>query len=88
MQALPPALLLLGWRRARALRRVNSLLLIARIGVLIGMARAYPARPWTYWFSPLLDLPAALALWRSALRGRHTWRGRTYQRQKGLIVGV
>jgi hypothetical protein len=36
----------------------------------------------------VLDLPAALALWRSALRRNHTWRGRTYARQKGLIVAA
>jgi hypothetical protein len=33
-------------------------------------------RPWTYWLSPLADLPVALALFVSALRRRHTWRGR------------
>ena len=38
--------------------------------------------------SPVLDLPAAFALWRSALRRRHVWRGRTYARQKGLIVAL
>ena len=87
VQALPLPLLLLRWP-AGAPRRLNLLLLAVRAGMLVGMARAYPSRPPTYWFSPLLDFPAALALWRSALRRRHTWRGRTYQRQKGLIVAV
>ena len=87
VQALPLPLLLTRWP-VGAPRRLNLLLLAVRAGMLVGMARAYPSRSLTYWFSPLLDLPAALALWRSALRRRHTWRGRTYQRQKGLIVAV
>ena len=87
VQALPLPLLLTRWP-VGAPRRLNLLLLAVRAGMLLGMARAYPSRPPTYWFSPLLDLPAALALWHSALRRRHTWRGRTYQRQKGLIVAV
>ena len=77
VQALPLPLLLTRWP-VGAPRRLNLLLLAVRAGMLVGMARAYPSRPWTYWLSPLLDLPAALALWRSALRRRHTWRGRTY----------
>jgi len=67
-------LLLSGW------------LLINRIGVLVGVARAYPDKPWTYWFSPLADLPVVLQIIRSALRRRHTWRGRTYIRRKGGII--
>jgi dolichol-phosphate mannosyltransferase len=47
-----------------------------RIGVLVGAARAYVTKPWTYWLSPLADLPVAFALFASALRRRHTWRGR------------
>jgi dolichol-phosphate mannosyltransferase len=46
------------------------------VGVLCGAARAYVQRPWTYWLSPLADVPVALALFASALRRRHTWRGR------------
>jgi dolichol-phosphate mannosyltransferase len=87
LQALPLPLLLLG-RPSGAPRRLNLMLLMIRAGMLVGMARAYPSRPWTYWFSPVLDLPAALALWRSALRRNHTWRGRTNARQKGLIVAA
>ena len=39
---------------------VNLVLGLTRLGVLVGIARAYEQRPWTYWFSPLLDLPVAL----------------------------
>ena len=87
LQALPLPLLLLGWRSG-ALRRVNVLLVGVRVGVLVGMARAYPGRPWTYWLSVLADLPAALAVWRSALARHHTWRGRSYSREKGSLVTV
>jgi len=85
VQALPLPLLLIRWPSGGPWR-LNLLLLAIRLGMLVGMARAYPARPWTYWLSPVLDLPAGFALWRSALRRRHAWRGRTYARQKGLIV--
>jgi dolichol-phosphate mannosyltransferase len=57
-----------------------ALLTMIRAGVLIGAARAYPNRPWTYWLSPLMDLPVALRIVQFALRRRHTWRGRTYVR--------
>jgi dolichol-phosphate mannosyltransferase len=87
VQALPLPLLLLGWRSG-ALRRVNVLLVGVRVGVLVGMARAYPCRPWTYWLSVLADLPAALAVWRSALTRHHTWRGRSYSREKGSLATV
>jgi dolichol-phosphate mannosyltransferase len=55
---------------------VAAILTCVRVGVLCGAARAYVRRPWTYWLSPLADVPAALALFASALRRRHTWRGR------------
>jgi hypothetical protein len=51
-------------------------LAFVRAGVLCGAARAYVRRPWTYRLSPLADLPVAFALFASALRRRHTWRGR------------
>ena len=81
-QALPLALLLLltgGMVKgslARLALTVNAALLMVRLGVLAGTARAYRDRPWTYWLSPLADLPVAMQLWRSALRRRHVWRGR------------
>ena len=87
VQALPLVLLLAG-RPSGALRRVNVGLLAMRVGMLVGMARAYPSRPATYWLSPLLDVPVAFALWRSALSRRHVWRGRSYTRQNGLIVAA
>ena len=62
---------------------VNLSLGLTRLGVLIGIARAYERRPWTYWFSPLLDLPVALRLITSALQRRQVWRGRVYVRRAG-----
>jgi dolichol-phosphate mannosyltransferase len=80
-QALPLPLLLplalmrrAGW--ARHAVALNLTLLAMRLGVLIGTARVYAYRPWTYWLSPVCDLPVAVRLWQSALRRRHTWRGR------------
>ena len=55
---------------------VAAILTCVRAGVLAGAARAYVQPPWTYWFSPLADVPVALALFASALRRRHVWRGR------------
>lgn len=55
---------------------VAAILTFVRAGVLFGAARAYVRRPWTYWLSPLADVPVALALFASATRRRHTWRGR------------
>ena len=54
----------------------ESVLAAMRFGVLIGTARAYQSRPWSYWLSPLCDLPVAIELGRNALKRRHTWRGR------------
>lgn len=79
VQALPLPLflcLLLWQQRARELRCLNGLLSLLRLGVLLGTARAYHSRPWSYWLSPLCDLPVALKLGSSALRRQHTWRGR------------
>lgn len=79
VQALPLLFTVLLWpqrRRQRWAFAVNSLLVGIRLGVLRGMARAYASRPWSYWLSPLCDLPAVLRLWDSLLRRRHTWRGR------------
>ena len=81
-QALPLPLLLAArrWAPGRLVVALNAGLIVMRLGVLVGIARAYPSRPWTYWLSPLLDLPAAVQLWRSALRRKHAWRGRTLVR--------
>jgi len=87
VQALPLPVVVLG-RPTGIAKRLNLLLLMLRLGMLVGIARAYPSRPVTYWLSPLLDLPAALALWRSALRRQHVWRGHSYTREKGHIVAA
>jgi hypothetical protein len=55
---------------------VNAVLLLMRIGVLAGTRRAYRNPQWSYWLSLFADLPVAAALITSALRRRHTWRGR------------
>jgi dolichol-phosphate mannosyltransferase len=67
-----------GWLVA-----VTMSLVLTRVGVLIGAARAYERRPWTYWFSPLLDVPVALRLLTSALKRHQVWRGRVYIRRAG-----
>jgi dolichol-phosphate mannosyltransferase len=84
LQALPLPLLLLGiiLRRPRWFLLIVGILFAIRLGVLFGTARAYPNRPWTYWLSPLCDLPVVLRIIHSALSRRHSWRGRTYVRGK------
>lgn len=57
---------------------VNLGLLFTRAGILAGTARAYERRPWTYWLSPLADLPVALRIAGMARRRRHSWRGRSF----------
>ena len=79
VQALPlPLMLFLVTARKRCNwpMILNSILLAMRIGILFGTARAYQRRPWSYWLSPLCDLPVAVQLARSALQPRHVWRGR------------
>ncbi|MET0501237.1 MAG: glycosyltransferase family 2 protein [Candidatus Binatia bacterium] len=85
VQALPLPLLAVtrllnasGWLVA-----LNIGLALTRIGVLQGVSRAYERRPWTYWLSPLLDLPVALGLITSVCRRRQRWRGRVYVRRAG-----
>jgi dolichol-phosphate mannosyltransferase len=78
-QALPLPLLLVMWRSTsppRTALALNGALLLVRLGVLAGTARAYARRPWSYWLSPLVDLPVAIQLWRNALKRRHVWRDR------------
>jgi dolichol-phosphate mannosyltransferase len=85
VQALPLPLVLGGAFGGLA-RRINLVLLSVRLGMLLGVAPAYPTRPFSYWLSALFDLPVALALWRSALRREHVWRSRPITRQKGTLV--
>jgi dolichol-phosphate mannosyltransferase len=84
-QGLPVPMLLVLWRsvpRQQFALTINGILVLVRLGVLGGTARAYTWRPWTYWLSPLTDLPAVVQLWRNAIRRTHVWRGRI------LIRGV
>jgi dolichol-phosphate mannosyltransferase len=79
VQALPLPLavaLALAHAAGTATVAVAAGLTFVRLGVLGGAARAYVDPPWTYWLSPLADLPVALALIAASLRRRHTWRGR------------
>ncbi len=62
------------------LAQLNRGLSIFRLGMLVGMARAYVSAPWTYWLSPLMDIPVAIRLVIAASRRQHTWRGRTIRR--------
>ncbi|MEX2314165.1 MAG: glycosyltransferase family 2 protein [Thermomicrobiales bacterium] len=83
VQALPLPLLGLSWLASNGrgwLLRVNAALVLTRLGILAGTARAYDNPPLTYWLSPLIDLPVAIRLIASALRREHTWRGRVLVR--------
>lgn len=89
-QALAPwtLLALLALRRPLGQQRLALLaatgaLTALRLGTLVGAARAYVSHPWTYWLSPLCDLPVAVGLWRSAMRRAHVWRGRALTRGGG-----
>jgi dolichol-phosphate mannosyltransferase len=85
VQSLPLPLLVIAYASGAPswVVAVNLILGLTRLGVLIGVARAYERRPWTYWFSPLLDFPVALRLITSALRRRQMWRSRLYVRRAG-----
>jgi dolichol-phosphate mannosyltransferase len=83
VQALPlPFMLFLVTTRMRSRWSIilNGILLAIRIGVLFGTARAYQRRPWSYWLSPLCDLPVTVQLARSAVQRKHVWRGRVLVR--------
>ena len=81
VQALPLAIVVATLAaRARTdtlLFRVNLALALARFGVLGGMRRAYATPAWTYWLSPLADIPAVLLIAAATLRRAPRWRGRT-----------
>jgi len=84
-QALPLPVFVLGaiGGRFSLLAFAAGALVLLRLGVLVGTARAYKPRPWSFWLSPLLDLPVALKLFASALTRRHVWRGKVYLRRGG-----
>ena len=80
VQAAPIWLLLGGFvsrKRANPVVKLQVALVLGRLGVLKGTARAYPNRPWTYWLSPLADLPVALEIIRRSRQRSHRWRGRS-----------
>lgn len=78
VQALPIMVVISAFLRGSRgpLTMLNSALLIARLGVLAGTARAYRSRPWTYWLSPLADPLVIARIWMMWARREHTWRGR------------
>jgi len=65
----------------QALRMMSLAALVMRLGLLVGMRRAYRQPPITFWLSPLLDPAAVGKLWAQALRREHQWRGRTISRR-------
>ena len=85
VQALPPLALALGMLFPAFVPRtvliLERILVAIRIATLLGMRRAYEHPPWTYWCSPLCDLPVAALVTVSAMRKRHFWRGRR------LVIG-
>ena len=80
---LPLTLLALGTGAPAWFLAVQLVLLITRAGVLVGTARVYEKRPWSYWLSPFLDFAVALRLLQRMLQRRYEWRGRHYVRQTG-----
>jgi dolichol-phosphate mannosyltransferase len=85
VQSLPLPAFLITWVLGRSswFMMANLALLLMRIGVLAGTAPAYSWRPWSYWLSPVTDLPAALRLIESTVKKRQVWRGRVYIRRSG-----
>ncbi len=73
--ALARGLGLPGW-----FSQLQAILMIIRVGVLAGIRRAYPRRPWTFWASPLFDIPATVLVVASTMRRRFIWRGRALAR--------
>ena len=68
---------------------VQGLLLICRLGVLIGINGSYAGRASSFWLSPLLDAPVALRLLAAQFQRRLAWRGRVYIRSRdGTITAV
>jgi dolichol-phosphate mannosyltransferase len=57
---------------------VDVALVVARLGTLVGTARAYTHRGVAYWCSPLADSVALAGLVSGVLSRRQRWRGRDY----------
>ncbi|GBD19164.1 hypothetical protein HRbin27_01668 [bacterium HR27] len=74
-------LLLLSWRQ-RSFRSLATVTTILRLGMAIGMRRAYRPLRWWYWLAPLMDPLVVARLLQEALVGTPTWRGRVIERGK------
>ena len=76
-QVLPLAFVLTGVAPV-----VGGVLLAIRLGTLVGTARSYPDRKWSYWLSPALDVVAwsvlAIGIVRHFVGAKVHWRGRSY----------
>lgn len=57
---------------------VSALLLLARLGTLLGTTRTYERKGIGYWLSPLADMLAWLVVLRGVLAPSREWRGRKY----------
>jgi len=81
VQALPLVVVL--WTLARRAEtdtfffRLNLAFALARFGVLAGTRRAYARPAWTYWLSPLADIPALMLIVAASANRAPCWRGRT-----------
>jgi dolichol-phosphate mannosyltransferase len=76
-QVLPLAFVLTGVAPV-----IGGVLLAIRLGTLVGTARSYPDRTWSYWLSPALDVVAwtvlATGIVRHFVGAKVSWRGRSY----------
>ena len=76
-QVLPLAFVLTGVAPV-----IGGVLLAIRLGTLVGTARSYPDRKWSYWLSPALDVVAwcvlAMRIIRHFVGAKVHWRGRSY----------
>jgi dolichol-phosphate mannosyltransferase len=57
---------------------VTAVLLLVRVGTLVGTRRAYERSGPGYWLSPIADVVAWLAVVRGILAPSRQWRGRQY----------
>ncbi|MCS7050907.1 MAG: glycosyltransferase [Thermomicrobium sp.] len=71
-------LLLLAWMTSgrRILRFIAWFGVAFRLGLLLGMRRAYSGRSLWYWISPGADPIVVLRILQAALQKQHDWRGR------------
>ena len=57
---------------------ITAVLLLVRLGTLVGTRRAYDRPGIGYWLSPIVDVVAWLAVLRGILAPSRQWRGRQY----------